>query len=258
MGPWVRRLTLDAWRAIDAEFMDRPVSHWRVAAVLVFAVVCLILPRYFGRPDILPTLPGVRAWLQHAPYPSLWPRLYWGAFKAINYLLLPMAFIRWVLREQIADFGFKVSRDRATWALYAGMLAVVLPLTFLASLDPTFGRTYPKYREAGETVTQLLSWEGIYAFQFFALEFFFRGFLLFALARHLGSSAIFVAIVPYAMIHFSKPLPETLGSIIAGIALGTLALRTRSIYGGVLVHCAVAWSMDLFVLFHRGQLPWRS
>ena len=56
------------------------------------------------------------------------------------------------------------------------------------------------------------------------------------------------------MIHFAKPLPETLGSIVTAIALGTLALRTRSIYGGVVIHCAVAWSMDLFALWQKGQL----
>jgi membrane protease YdiL (CAAX protease family) len=56
------------------------------------------------------------------------------------------------------------------------------------------------------------------------------------------------------MIHFSKPLAECLGSILAGIALGTVALRTGSIWGGVLVHCLVAWSMDLLALYRTGQL----
>jgi membrane protease YdiL (CAAX protease family) len=86
------------------------------------------------------------------------------------------------------------------------------------------------------------------------LEFFFRGFLIFALARYIGSLAIFVMIVPYAMIHFGKPFAECLGSVIAGIALGTIALRTGSIYGGVFVHCGVAWSMDLFAMSQNGSL----
>ena len=46
------------------------------------------------------------------------------------------------------------------------------------------------------------------------------------------------------MVHFQKPLPETMGSIIAGLALGTLALRTSSIWGGALLHVAVALTMD--------------
>ena len=34
-------------------------------------------------------------------------------------------------------------------------------------------------------------------------------------------------IVPYCMIHYGKPLPETLGAIGAGLILGTLAMRTQ-------------------------------
>ena len=63
---------------------------------------------------------------------------------------------------------------------------------------------------------------------------------------------MFAMTVPYVMIHFRKPLPETFGAFFAGIALGTLALRTRSIYGGVIIHVSIAWSMDFFVLFHGG------
>jgi hypothetical protein len=56
------------------------------------------------------------------------------------------------------------------------------------------------------------------------------------------------------MIHFAKPLPETIGSAITGLVLGTLSLRTQSIAGGIGVHVAVAWSMDLLSLWQRGRL----
>jgi membrane protease YdiL (CAAX protease family) len=52
----------------------------------------------------------------------------------------------------------------------------------------------------------------------------------------------------------SKPLFEAFGAILAGIVLGTMALKTRAIYGGVLVHIVVAWSMDLMALYHKGLL----
>jgi membrane protease YdiL (CAAX protease family) len=96
-------------------------------------------------------------------------------------------------------------------------------------------------------------WEALYAAQFLALEFFFRGFLLQGLRRALGANAIFVMLVPYCMIHFGKPLPETLGAIGAGLILGTLAMRTRSIWGGVLIHVGVATTMDVLAL--RGCPP---
>jgi membrane protease YdiL (CAAX protease family) len=73
--------------------------------------------------------------------------------------------------------------------------------------------------------------------------------------RSLGSAAIFAMAVPYCMIHYGKPYLEANGAIIAGIVLGSLAMRTRSIYAGFLVHITVALSMDLLALTHRNALP---
>jgi membrane protease YdiL (CAAX protease family) len=61
----------------------------------------------------------------------------------------------------------------------------------------------------------------------------------------MGRLAIFVAAVPYTMIHFHKPLPECLGAAGAGLVLGYLALRYRSFIGGVFLHAGVALAMDL-------------
>ena len=44
--------------------------------------------------------------------------------------------------------------------------------------------------------------------------------------------------------------------MIAGVVLGSLAMRTRSIYAGFLVHATVAVLMDVLALYHRrGSLP---
>jgi uncharacterized protein len=96
----------------------------------------------------------------------------------------------------------------------------------------------------------------MYALQFIALEFFFRGFLVGGLGRHIGILSVPVSVIPYMMIHFVKPLPEAAGSVFAGFVLGWLAWKTKSIWGGVCVHCAVAATMDLLALSHKAQLPW--
>ena len=134
------------------------------------------------------------------------------------------------------------------------ILATVLPLIFMASTTEPFLKTYPFYRAEIYTIGPLLIWEAAYALQFVALEFFFRGFMLFGLARFIGSYSIFVMTLPYMMIHFTKPFPEVVLAFFAGIILGTLALYTRSLYGGVFIHVIVAWSMDMLSLYHRGIL----
>ncbi len=76
-----------------------------------------------------------------------------------------------------------------------------------------------------------------------------------ALRRTLGSSAIFVMAVPYCMIHYGKPYLEAHGAIVAGVVLGSLAMRTRSIYSGFLLHISVAAGMDVLSLYKRGAIP---
>ncbi|WP_437911717.1 CPBP family glutamic-type intramembrane protease [Sorangium sp. So ce302] len=130
------------------------------------------------------------------------------------------------------------------------------PFLFGASLSPAFQAKYPYYKLApGEGPWPWLwAWEALYAAQFVALEFFYRGFFVHGIRRALGYSSIFAMMVPYAMIHFGKPLPEALGSVLAGFILGTVSLKSDSIWGGCAIHIVVATSMDLLSLAHRGLL----
>ncbi|MGH1342044.1 MAG: lysostaphin resistance A-like protein [Nannocystales bacterium] len=251
MPHWIRKLTVDQWRAIDSDMLDRPLPDRRAPWVLLTAISCLILPIYLGSPKFADE--HLQTAFEGLPDRHWGPWLYWSLFKTVNYVLLPCICVR-LLGDRVADLGLRLHRSRRTWGLYAALLLVVLPVVVLVADSPAFLERYPRYPHAGSTWSRLVLWEAAYGFQFAALEFFFRGFLLFMLARSLGSAAIFVSLVPYTMIHFGKALPETLGSVVAGIVLGTLALRTRSIYGGVLLHCGVAWTMDALALAHRGDL----
>ena len=96
------------------------------------------------------------------------------------------------------------------------------------------------------------AWQLCYRTQFFALEAFFRGFLLFALFKRFGYYSILIMVMPYCMIHFGKPILETLGAIVAGSVLGYLALKSKTWLHGALLHCSVGFLMDLFAIFQRG------
>jgi hypothetical protein len=39
-------------------------------------------------------------------------------------------------------------------------------------------------------------------------------------------------------------MPEAVSSIFGGYILGVIALQTRSIWGGILVHVGIAWMME--------------
>jgi len=84
-----------------------------------------------------------------------------------------------------------------------------------------------------------------YLTYFVGWEFFFRGWMLNGLLPKFGrAGAILIPVAPFAVMHLGKAEPEALGSVVAGVALGILALRTRSFWYGVFVHAAVAIWMD--------------
>jgi membrane protease YdiL (CAAX protease family) len=58
------------------------------------------------------------------------------------------------------------------------------------------------------------------------------------------------------IMQYGKPLLETMGAILAGLILGTLALRTGSIWCGALIHISVAITMDVLALVHTGWRVW--
>jgi len=119
-----------------------------------------------------------------------------------------------------------------------------------------FQQAYPFYQTwaPADGWGKLLAWELSYAVQFVALEFFFRGFLVHGLKHRFGTYAIFVMTVPYCMIHFGKPALECAASIIAGVVLGFMSLKARSIWLGAALHISVAWGMDACSLWRKGLL----
>jgi membrane protease YdiL (CAAX protease family) len=250
----VQSLTMDTWRRIDSRYKREKELDGRALCVFVTAAVVLLTAQFFCVTDFITSFPAVRQLLQDLPHDKLYPLLYWALASVLNYCLLPLCAIIYIFRADLRDFGIQIEQGRELLIIVVVILAVVLPFIFMASTTAPFLRKYPFYRDQIYTLGSLLLWEAAYGLQFVALEFFFRGFMLFGLARFIGSYAIYVMALPYTMLHFTKPFPEAVMAFFAGIVLGTLALHTRSLYGGVVIHVTVAWSMDLLSLYHRGIL----
>jgi hypothetical protein len=112
------------------------------------------------------------------------------------------------------------------------------------------GQQFARYYELSEWVP-LTMFELSYASNFVTVELFFRGFLIYAFTRYFGNYAVLPMIVAYCVLHFGKPLTESLSSIVGGYALGILALQNRNIWGGVIIHIGVAWLMEVFGFLQR-------
>lgn len=250
----LRFITIEQWQRIDEDFKVHENFDLKAFSVFIAAAAVLIISRYFCKTDFIVANHDLYKTFLSLPHPVLWLKLYWAVSTSAVYFIIPAFVIKIVFRERIRDFGFHFEKKTGILLLYLALFLIAIPFVYAVSHTPAFLQKYPFYKQAASSMFDLFFWELGYGFQFFMLEFFFRGFLLFTLSRYIGAYSIFVMVLPYTMIHFTKPLPETCGAVITGITLGTLALRTRSIYGGVIIHTAVAWSMDLFALFNKGQL----
>jgi membrane protease YdiL (CAAX protease family) len=187
---------------------------------------------------------------------QLWRLAWWAALIILFYFVLPVALIKIIFRENLSAYGLKWKGAFKDIRLYLLMLCIMIPLVLYFSSTQSFQSRYPFYElRAGEKLfPEFMTWEIIYFMQFFALEFFFRGFMVHGLKNRFGFYSVFVMVIPYCMIHFGKPFPETLAAIIAGVVLGILSLKSRSILLGVLIHFSVALTMDLCALWQKGLL----
>lgn len=196
-------------------------------------------------------------WIADTSSSNLPALAWWGAVVTVFYFVIPTLAIKFLYRRNLSEFGLAFKVEDGFWKLFGLCAAVMLPLVYLMSLTAGFSEKYPFLRiYDGEPYigTTLLAWELIYFVQFFGLEFFFRGFLVHSLKPALGIYSIFAMTVPYCMIHFGKPPAETMAAIFAGIFLGWLSYRNGNIWMGLLLHCTVAFSMDILALYNKGLL----
>ncbi len=242
----------------DISTLDR-----RAVSALVYAAIGLGSIFYLQKPEAAAALLRGTRFEQFGqsiihPFENNLPVLAWWVFvAAVFYIAIPMAVIKYSWRAKLSDFGLNLAIEPSFFRMLAGLTAIMLPLVFLMSRTDGFAAKYPFLKiYNGEPYLGMpfLTWELIYFFQFFGLEFFFRGFLLNSLKRSLGLYSIFVMTIPYTMIHFGKPPAETFAAIIAGILLGWLSYRNGNIWMGLILHCTVAFSMDVMALYAKGIL----
>jgi uncharacterized protein len=232
-----------------------PVER-RTTTVFVVTIILLVVFQYFGKPEsyrgalattfqpIYIALSGSRA--DMAPY------AHWGVSSIVIRVLIPFAIILFWFREPLANYGWRWRGTLRHAPMYIGLYLLMLPVILWAASLGSFQLKYPFYKGAAAGGATLGLYEVFYGAQFLGVEFFFRGFLTFALFRRFGYNALLIMAIPYVMVHFNKPLPETFGAFGAALILGALALRAGSCIPGVFLHWAVGITMDLLAISKQG------
>ena len=223
----------------------------RTTAVLILCSILLTLFYYYGRPPFFRSeleMAFVGAFgLDTSEFRGVFPYWYWSLASLVLRVAIPLFCIWFWFKESARDYGFRIWK-KGHGKIYLGLYLIMLPVLVGISFTESFQGKYPFYDAAGESLPHFLIYESGYAIQFFSLEAFFRGFLVFALFKRFGYHAVTIMTVPYCMIHFGKPPAESLGAIVAGMLLGYLALKSKSWLPGALLHFGVGLTLDVLCI----------
>ncbi len=245
-------------RDLFQDFSDH-IREWdyQTLAVIITGAICLILNTYISPrwlnviiEDSI-TLDGFQSNMIHAVGFCL---VHFVTLFAIPFLTMAVLTIR--ARRKGASFPARLRDTGVGWAAQSRFLwvfvlsfLVIIPLLIWAATRESYQMVYPFFQFARYGFGYLFFWWFLYGLYYIGVEYFFRGFLIFGLFHRFGSAAILFSMVPYVMIHFTKPPSEAAGSIIAGILLGYMALRSGSIWGGFLLHWLVGIAMDALSIY---------
>jgi len=250
MTRWVWRI----WHEIHEENMDRDRKKldYRPIVALLLVAVSLTIQNSLNDRGVFRDLAILPQSIRSGPNWTLWWWAWWCGSRVAGFLVLPAIAVLLMPGERLRDYGWSLAGFTKHIKLYILLYLLVLPLVYFTSRTQAFQYIYPFYRLAHRSAFDFWAWELMYAAQFVSLEFFFRGFMLWTCKSSMGVYSIFVMVIPYCMIHYGKTFIECMAAIVAGTVLGTIALRTKSIWGGIFVHVAVAWTMDAMTV---GYLP---
>ena len=218
--------------------MDRKVIIIFLSVAILQTISWYVTSRNFFRINFSHSL-------LNDPNVNLYEYLYWFLGDFITLFVLTALIIKFVLKENLKDYGLKLGDFKIGLFLSLTFFIVMLPLVWIFSASPDFVEKYPHLLSTRTNWNEFFIYESALLVYMSAWEFIWRGFMLFGLKEKFGYYSVLIQMIPFVILHNGKPVAETFGAIIGGIALGILAFRTSSIYYCIITHMGVMFSIDL-------------
>jgi hypothetical protein len=166
--------------------------------------------------------------------------------QGVTGFVLPALSLLLLFRQRPAAIGLGLGDWRLAMTLAGLYLPLVVVGTWILSDGRDFQALYPLYRESALNWTSLLVYECLFLVYWLGWEYLWRGFVLFGTARVFGYWAIFVQMIPFALLHAGKPAPEAFMSIVGGVVIGAVCWRCRSFWIAVPIHAAQMMALDVW------------
>mgnify|MGYP007080462178 CR=1 FL=1 len=164
----------------------------KVISICVLTALCLTMNKY---------LPELSSFIHFSGNAQLSELTDWVAVLFVFYFIVPAIAIKLFFKEDLSEYGLKWKGAFKDYWIYLVMLCVMIPLVAFFSTTASFQAKYPFYDlAAGEKLfPNFWIWEALYFLQFFALEFFFRGFMVHGLKQRFGI---------YSCLLYTSPSPR--------------------------------------------------
>jgi uncharacterized protein len=219
--PMATALALDGWSRLRARV-------WSVAALLV-ALAPLVTVAW---------VPGGKPWLKEHFGLLVGAVVLNAIFLLLGALHGGIDLRRWGVG--LGDWRWWLPR---TGLAILGCFALVAVWFWV---DPAMSGYYPSDPSAKDGLGGLLIFCAILAFYMVGWESFWRGSLLFGLARCWGPlAAILFGGLPFFLLHRGKPETEMIGSFVVGCLLSWFCWRGKSLWPGVILHAVLNLSVQV-------------
>jgi hypothetical protein len=253
-----------SWYSIQCFFVERPGQIIGSAFILIMLwgphgnleLLQFIWSAWRGPGIDIGTRPSLLPWI---PWDQELISFWGGAFLLV---IIPSLLITFGFKQPLAHYGLGLpprGRRALAGVTFLTLTVVSLPLFWIGAHDPGMRALYPLYK-ALSGVGAFLLYELTYLPFFIAIEFIFRGYLLFGLAGirdtqvqdagggfpgefYFHRYALLIQMLSYTAWHLGKPLPELFGTLLWGLFAGATAYAIRSIWPIILSH----WLLNVFL-----------
>jgi len=221
--------------------LDKRIVWILISIPLIQAISSYFTSRRFFRENFFDIF-------QNTSDPYLVEFLYWFTGDTILALFPALLIIHLVFKDKISEFGFRFGDWKFGLKFSVIFILFMLIVIWFITSSQEFITKYPLLTSTKHSLVTFIIYEAGMLLYLLGWEFTWRGFMLFGLEKRFGFYSVFLQMIPFTILHFGKPFLETLGSIPGAIALGILALRTRSFYYCVIVHFSVMFAIDTISL----------
>lgn len=169
--------------------------------------------------------------------------------------IIPFLMVSVVFNKPISDFGINTDNLTRSLLWFAGMVCIIIPVSYFATRNPDNLAMYPQIRKENWSPVLLFMSALTWIIYLIGYEFMFRGFLLFGLIPYFGIwTSIVLNLAFYSLMHIPKGMKETIGALPFGAIICLLTISTGTLWVAILAHMSLALSNEWFSLYYHPDM----